>query len=125
MVRSPAWLRRSAMGLVLLGAAHLLATIPVYRMEWRALPLESALANLWAHVASGLWIAGSGMILGMLAESAKREEMWAAPLARGVVNVLCVGGLLAPALMWNNPFAWIFAVLSVLAWWSSRLPAAT
>ena len=123
MIRSPAWLRRAAMGLVLLGALELFATIPVYRAQWKSLPLEQGLASLWMYLAASLWIAGSGMILGMLAESAKGEEPWAGTLARGVANFLLVGGILAPALMWTNPFAWITGALAALAWWASRQPS--
>ncbi|MEN9306596.1 MAG: hypothetical protein RL173_528 [Fibrobacterota bacterium] len=121
MIRSPAWLRRFAMGLVLLGAVHLLATFPVYRTQWSTLPLTSGLATIWMYVSAGLWVAGSGMLLGMLAESAKDPEaIWPGPLARGVANFLLVGGILAPALMWSNPIAWIVAVLALGAWWATR-----
>ena len=121
MIRSPAWLRRFALGLVMLGAAQILSTYPMLKTIWKPLPLETLLMGMWNHIAAGLWVAGSGMLLGMLAESAKDPEaVWPGPLARGVANVLLVGGLLAPALMWTNPFSGITAVLALGSWWATR-----
>jgi len=124
MVRSAAWLRRAALGLAMLGLAQLLSVYPVYKTQWKALPAEMLLPILWIYVAAGLWVLGSGVLLGMLAESSKDEDaMWPGPLARGVSTFLALGGILAPAFMWTNPLAWILAVLSVGAFLASRKPA--
>ena len=121
MIKSPVWLRRVAMGFVLLGLAHLLAAYPMWKTQWRTLPLEPMLSTAWTFLAAGFWVMGSGILLGMLAESAKDPEaIWPGPLARGVANFLLVGGILAPALMWTNPFAWIMMALSVAGWWATR-----
>ncbi len=121
MMRSPAWLRRAALGLVLLGMAHLLAVYPMYRTQWKALPSEALLPLFWFYLATGVWVLGSGVLLGMLAESAKDPEaIWPGPLARGVATFLLVGSLLGPALMWTNPFAWILAALALGAFLASR-----
>jgi hypothetical protein len=123
MIRSPAWLRRFAMGLVMLGVAQIVSTYPMLKTIWKPLPLETLLMSLWSHLAAGLWVAGSGMLLGMMSEASKDPEAsWPGPLARGVANVLVLGGILAPALMWSNPFAWILAVLAMAAWWATRVP---
>ena len=124
MVRSAAWLRRAALGLAMLGLAQLLSVYPIYKTQWKALPAEMLLPILWIYVAAGLWVLGSGVLLGMLAESSKDEDaMWPGPLARGVSTFLALGGILAPAFMWTNPLAWILAVLSVGAFLASRKPA--
>ena len=124
MVRSAAWLRRAALGLAMLGLAQLLSVYPVYKTQWKALPAEMLLPILWIYIAAGLWVLGSGVLLGMLAESSKDEDaMWPGPLARGVSTFLALGGILAPAFMWTNPLAWILAVLSVGAFLASRKPA--
>lgn len=124
MIRSAAWLRRCAMGLVLLGVAHLLAVYPVYKTQWKAVPSEAILPLFWTYIVAGLWVLGSGVLLGMLAESSKDvEALWPAPLARGVASFLALGGILAPAFMWANPFAWILAVLSLGAYLATRKPA--
>lgn len=121
MIRSPAWLRRAALGLVLLGVAHVVATFPLYATQWKALAAEVLLPLIWTHVAAGFWVTGSGMLLGMLAESAKDpESVWPGPLARGIVKFLLAGGFLAAALMWSNPFGWILSALSLLSWWAAR-----
>lgn len=121
MIRSPAWLRRAAMGFVLLGAAHVVVAYPLFRTQWKGLPPDLLLPTIWTHVAAGLWVTGSGILLGMLAESSKDpESMWPGPLARGIVNFLLAGGILAAALMWSNPFGWILSALSLLSWWASR-----
>ena len=121
MMRSPAWLRRAALGLVLLGLAHLLAVYPMYRTQWKAVPSEALLPLLWFYLATGVWVLGSGVLLGMLAESAKDPEaIWPGPLARGVATFLLAGSLLGPALMWTNPFAWILAALALGAFLASR-----
>ncbi|MEK7393426.1 MAG: hypothetical protein AAB214_12775 [Fibrobacterota bacterium] len=124
MIRSAAWLRRFAMGLVMLGMAQIVSTYPMLKTVWKGLPLETLLMGLWSHLAAGLWVAGSGMLLGMMAEASKDPEVeWPGPLARGVANFLLAGGILAPALMWRNPFAWILAVLATGTWWASRKKA--
>jgi len=124
MVRSAAWLRRAALGLAMLGLAQLLSVYPVYKTQWKALPAEMLLPIVWIYIAAGLWVLGSGVLLGMLAESSKDEDaMWPGPLARGVSTFLALGGILAPAFMWTNPLAWILAVLSVGAFLASRKPA--
>jgi len=110
--------------LAMLGLAQLLSVYPVYKTQWKALPAEMLLPILWIYVAAGLWVLGSGVLLGMLAESSKDEDaMWPGPLARGVSTFLALGGILAPAFMWTNPLAWILAVLSVGAFLASRKPA--
>jgi len=124
MIRSAAWLRRAALGLAMLGLAHLLAVYPVYKTQWKALPAQMLLPMFWIYIAAGLWVLGSGVLLGMLAESSKDPDaLWPGPLARGVSFFLVLGGVLAPAFMWANPFAWILAVLSVGAFLASRKPA--
>lgn len=124
MVRSAPWLRRAAMGLAMAGLAHLLSVYPVYKTQWKALPAEILLPVVWIYIAAGLWVLGSGILLGMLAESCKDPEAtWPGPLARGVSTFLALGGVLAPAFMWANPLAWIFAALSVGAFLASRKPA--
>lgn len=121
MIRSPAWLRRAALGLVLLGMAHIVATYPLIVTQWKTLPSDLLLPTIWTHVAAGLWVTGSGILLGMLAESSKDpESIWPGPLARGIVRFLVAGGILAAALMWSNPFGWILSALSLLCWWAAR-----
>jgi hypothetical protein len=123
MIRSAAWLRRAALGLAMLGLAQLLSVYPIYKTQWKALPAEMLLPILWIYIAAGLWVLGSGVLLGMLAESSKDEDaMWPGPLARGVSTFLALGGILAPAFMWTNPLAWILSVLSVGAFLASRKP---
>jgi hypothetical protein len=124
MIRSAAWLRRAAFGLAMLGLAQMLAVYPLYKTQWKSLAAEVVLPLVWTYIAAGLWVLGSGVLLGMLAESSKDEEaLWPGPLARGVSTFLALGGVLAPAFMWTNPFAWILAVLSVGAFLASRKPA--
>lgn len=121
-MRSPSWLRRVAMGLALLGAVHLLASWPAWTTEYSRQPLQQGLTSLWMFVAAGLWIFASGFVLGFLAEADKGGEEWAAPFARGVTNFLLAGGILACALMWANPAAWILGALSVAARLCVRKP---
>lgn len=123
-MRSPSWLRRVAMGLALLGAVHLLAAWPAWKYDYSKFPLEQGLTNLWMFLAAGLWMFASGFVLGFLAEADKGGEEWAGPFARGVTNFLLVGGILACALMWANPAAWILGALSTAARLCARKPPA-
>jgi hypothetical protein len=121
-VNSPLWLRRIALPLVLLGVVHLLAAWPMWSVHYAPLPLETGLTCLFMYLGTGLWIMASGVVLGFLAESDKNGEEWAGPFARGVTNFLAAGGILACALMWSNPVAWILGVLSVAARLAARKP---
>lgn len=121
-MRSPIWLRRLALPIVLLGVVHLLAAWPVWKLHYAPLPLDTALSCLWMFLAAGLWIAASGFVLGFLAEADKGGEEWAGPFARGVTNFLLAGGVLACALMWSNPAAWILGALSLGARLAARKP---
>lgn len=123
-MRSPKWLRRTALPLALLGAVHLLASWPAWAVHFAKLPLEQGLAALCMYVCTGLWIVGSGFVLGFLAEADRIGEEWAAPFARGVTNFLVVGGVMSLALMWSSPLAWFFCPLAVLARLFARKPAA-
>jgi len=108
----------------MLGIVHLLAAWPVWKMYYAPLPLETALSCLFMFLGTGLWIVASGVVLGFLAEADKVGDEWAGPFARGVTNFLLAGGVLACALMWSNPAAWILGVLSVAARLTARKPAA-
>ncbi len=123
-MKSPAWLRRLALAIAMLGVTHLVAVWPVWKSNFSALPLKPALAALFLLVATGLWVLASGFVLGFLAEADKIGEDWAAPFARGVTNFLLVGGIVACALMWTNPFAWALGILSLLARFCARKPPA-
>jgi hypothetical protein len=114
-MRSASWLRRLALALALLGLFHLAMAWPVYRMLWKSLPLETALASLYGYLATGLWIAGSGLVLGFLAEAAKSGEEWSGPFARGVANLLVAGGVLGCALVWTDPVSWGLLLLALAA----------
>lgn len=121
-MNSPKWLRRIALPIVLLGVVHLMVAFPVWKLHYAPLPLETALSSLFMYLATGLWIMASGVVLGFLAEADKNGEEWAGPFARGVTNFLVAGGVLACALMWSNPAAWILGVLSVSARLFARKP---
>ena len=112
-MRSAAWLRRLALALALLGLFRLAMAWPVYRALWRGLPLETALASLYGYLITGLWIAGSGLVLGFLAEAAKGGEEWSGPFARGVANLLVAGGVLACAMVWTDPVSWGLLLLAM------------
>lgn len=121
-MKSPKWLRRIALPIVLLGAVHLMSAWPVWNVYYAPLPLDHALSSLFMFLGTGLWIMASGVVLGFLAEADKNGEEWAGSFARGVTNFLLVGGILACALMWSNPAAWILGVLSVAARLAARKP---
>lgn len=112
-MRSAAWLRRFALVLALLGVFRFAMAWPVYRVLWKGLPLEIALASLYGYLVTGLWIAGSGLVLGFLAEAGKSGEDWSGPFARGVANLLVVGGALGCALVWTDPVSWALLVLAL------------
>lgn len=114
-MKSPKWLRRMALPIALLGVLHILAAWPVWKIALATLPLQTALAGLFLYLATGLWVVASGFVLGFLAEADRVGEEWAAPFARGVTNFLLAGAFLACALVWNNPIAWIFGFLALLA----------
>lgn len=122
-VRSPKWLRRIAMGMVLLGVFGLLSSIPVFRATWGDQPIQRALPALYFYLTTMIWIFGSGLILGFLAEAARNGETWSSAFARGISNFLVAGGVLAGALMWSNPASWVFLALALAARWCARPPA--
>jgi hypothetical protein len=109
-MRSAPWLRRIALGIAVLGLFRLAMAWPVYRALWRGLPPQTALVSLYGYLVTGLWIAGSGLVLGFLAEAAKSGEEWSGPFARGVSNLLVAGGALGCALVWTDPVSWILVV---------------
>lgn len=121
-MKSPVWLRRLALPIAMLGVAHVFAIWPVWKANFGSLPLKPALSALFLLLATGLWVIASGFVLGFLAEADKVGEDWAAPFARGVTNFLLLGGIVACALMWTNPFAWALGVLSLLARYCARKP---
>ena len=112
-MRSAPWLRRLALALVVLGLFRLAMAWPVYRALWKGLPLETALPALYGYLVTVLWITGSGMVLGFLAEAAKTGEEWSGPFARGVANMLLVGGALGCALVWTDPASWGLLLLAL------------
>jgi len=112
-MRSASWLRRFALALVLLGLFRLAMAWPVYRALWKGLPLETALASLYGYLVTGIWISGSGLVLGFLAEAAKSGEEWSGPFARGVSNLLIAGALLGCALVWTDPVSWGLLLLAL------------
>ena len=114
-MRSAPWLRRLALALALLGLLHLGLAWPAYRSLWRELPLETALASLYGWLVTGLWITGSGLVLGFLAEAAKSGEEWSGPFARGVANLLVAGSILGCALVWSDPVSWVLLLLALAA----------
>lgn len=123
-MKSPRWLRRTALPIALLGIVQILSAVPAWTVHFRHLPLEKGLASLFFFLCTGLWVLGSGFVLGFLAEADRIGEEWAAPFARGVTNFLLVGGILAMALMWSSPVSWILCVLSVAARLFARKPDA-
>ena len=114
-MRSAPWLRRLALALALVGLFRLAMAWPVYRALWRGLPMETALTSLYGYLVTGLWIAGSGLVLGFLAEAGKSGEEWSGPFARGVANLLVAGGVLGCAMVWTDPVSWGLLVLSLAA----------
>ncbi|HNY29983.1 MAG TPA: hypothetical protein PKO15_03765 [Fibrobacteria bacterium] len=122
VVRQPAWLRRLALGLVLMGVVGILGAVPMFRSSWADLPLQRALPALFHYLATMIWILGSGLVLGFLAEAARNGETWSGPFARGVANLLVAGGVLAGALMWANPASWTFLGLALAVRWCARPP---
>ncbi|MBK8804512.1 MAG: hypothetical protein IPN71_21105 [Fibrobacteres bacterium] len=121
-VRSPRWLRRIALLLVLMGAFGLLSSIPVFRMLWGDQPIQRALPALYFYLTTMLWVLGSGLVLGFLAEAARNGETWSSAFARGVANLLVLGGVLAGALLWSNPASWVFLAVALAARWCARPP---
>jgi hypothetical protein len=120
-MKSPAWLRRAAMGIVLWGLVHLLVSWPMFQQHWAKLSAEEAMISLYTFLATGLWMSGSGFVLGFLAEAGKDpENIWPGPFARGVTNLLLVGATLQLALLWSNPASVIFFVLAASARWCAR-----
>ena len=119
-MRSPRTLRWSSIALALLGVVHLIPSFWVWKANWSSLPLEAGLGALFGYVATGLWILGSGVLLGLFSESAQTEARWPGPLARGVATLLIAGGILAMGLMWSQPESWILLVLSILSRWAAN-----
>lgn len=114
VVRSASWLRRAAMALVLAGIARGFLVWPEHSRSWKVLPSDVALSWTWADLSACLWIAGTGFLLGFLAEAASRGEFWAGQFARGACNLLLVVSILGAALCWASPAAWV--VLALAAW---------
>ena len=114
-MRSATWLRRLALALAVLGLFRLAMAWPVYRAIWKGLPLETSLVALYGYLVTGLWVSGSGLVLGFLAEAAKSGEEWSGPFARGVANLLVVGGVLGCAMVWTDPVSWILMVSALAA----------
>lgn len=123
-VRWPRILRLCALVMALLGVAVLLGSIPVLRYLWGELPAEKALPSLLFLLSTGLWIAGTGMVLGFLSEASSHGEVWAGPFARGVANLILAGGVLAGALWWSNPASWLLLALAIGARLAARPSAA-
>lgn len=121
-LRSPRWLRRIALAIVLLGVFGLISSVPVFRAAWGDQPIERALPALYFYLTTMLWILGSGLVLGFLAEASRNGEVWSSAFARGVSNFLVAGGVLAGALMWANPASWVFLALAMAARWCARPP---
>lgn len=121
-MRAPAWLRRVALAIALLGVVLFILAWPIFKLVWKPLPLETSLASLYLYLATSLWVTGSGFVLGFLAEASRAGETWSSPFARGVTGLLLVGGVLAGALMWSNPLAWIFCALTLAARWAASKP---
>ena len=115
VIKSAPWLRRIALGIALLGLLRVFMIWPAHSLSWKLLPSDIAMSWMWTDLAVCLWIAGSGFMLGFLAESASRGEEWAGPFARGVANLLLSVGLLGCALGWSNPVAWAVLVLALFA----------
>jgi hypothetical protein len=124
-MRSPAWLKRFSIAIGLLGLLHLALSLQAWKLNWKGLALEKSLASLFMYLGTGLWIAGSGLLLGMLGESGLTEARWPGPLARGTASLLLVGGVAAMALMWNDPESWLLFLLAAGARWSAGRPSAT
>jgi hypothetical protein len=115
VVKSAPWLRRTALVVALLGILRAFLIWPAHSLSWKLLPNDIAMSWLWTDLAVCFWIAGSGFLLGFLAEAATRGEAWAGPFARGVANLLLCVGLMGCALGWSNPVAWAVLFLAVLA----------
>jgi hypothetical protein len=121
VVKSASWLRRTALAIALLGLFRVFLVWPAHSLSWKVLPPDVAFSWLWTDLAMCLWIAGSGFLLGFLAEAASRGEEWAGPFARGVCNLLLVIALSGAALGWTNPVAWLVLILAA----ASRIFAAS
>lgn len=119
-MKSPKGLKRISIAIALLGVVHLALSLVAWKANWKALPMEASLASLFMYLGTGLWIAGSGLLLGMLGESAGSEAKWPGPLARGVSSLLLLGGLAAMALMWSDPESWLLLTFACLARWFAR-----
>jgi len=115
VMKSASWLRRIALGIALLGLLRVFMIWPAHSLSWQMLPADIAMSWMWTDLAVCFWIAGSGFLLGFLAESGTKGEAWAGPFARGVANVLLCVGLMGCALGWSNPVAWAVLVLAMLA----------
>lgn len=119
-MKSPKGLKRISIAIALLGVVHLALSLVAWKANWKALPLEASLASLFMYIGTGLWIAGSGLLLGLLGESGTSDARWPGPLARGVSSLLLLGGLAAMALMWSDPESWLLLALASLARWFAR-----
>jgi hypothetical protein len=119
-MKSPKGLKRVAIGIALLGVVHLALSLMIWKALWKPLPLEASLASLFMYVCTGLWISGSGLMLGFMGAAGENDAHWPGPLARGTSTLLVIGGLAAMALMWSDPESWILLGLACLARWFAR-----
>jgi hypothetical protein len=119
-MKSPKGLKRVSIAITLLGVLHLAMSLMVWKANWKGLPLEASLASLFMYVGTGLWIAGSGLLMGMMGAAGEADAHWPGPLARGTSSLLVLGGLAAMALMWSDPESWALLGLACLARWFAR-----
>lgn len=119
-MKSPQWLKRVSIAITLLGVLHLALSIMAWKAHWKGLPLESSLASLFMYIGTGLWISGSGLLMGLMGAAGENDAHWPGPLARGTSSLLVIGGLAAMALMWSDPESWALLLLGCLARWFAR-----
>jgi hypothetical protein len=119
-VKSPKGLKRVSIAITLLGVVHLALSLIVWKTHWKSLPLEISLASLFMYIGTGLWISGSGLLMGFMGAAGESDANWPGPLARGISTLLVIGGLAAVALMWSDPESWLLLPLALLARWFAR-----
>lgn len=119
-MKSPKGLKRVSIAITLLGVVHLAMSLMVWKANWKTLPLDASLASLFMYVGTGLWIAGSGLLMGLMGAAGENDAHWPGPLARGTSTLLVIGGLTAMALMWSDPESWLLLGLGCLARWFAR-----